>query len=747
MNGHTPKEREQINRLYDELVYGSPRIQEPENLKLVEKAFRLADEAHKNMRRRSGEPYIIHPLEVAKIVTNQIGLGTKSVVCALLHDVVEDTEYSLQDIEDMFGEKIANIIKGLTKLSGVFENAEIKKAQNYRRLLLSLSNDIRVILIKLADRLHNMQTLVHMPEKQKRIATETNFLYIPLADRLGLYNIKSQLEELTFKYLHPLVYKELEKKVHENSDNSIHRIAEFVKPINDKLYAEQINFDITARPKSIFSTWEKMQKKGVSFNEVYDLLAIRFVFEPKPKVSEKALCWIIYSIITSEYKAKPGRLRDWISTPKVNGYEALHTTVMGKDGDWIEVQIRSRRMDDIAERGLASHWKYKEPKSEETHIERWVKRIGDNLKDPYSDAQEFLDSVKLNLDFSEIYIFTPKGQIRSMPKNATALDFAFDIHSDIGYHSIVAKIDNKLQPLNYVLQSGDQVEILTSKNSKPKFEWLDFVVTTKAVIAIKNAFKDERKRDIQKGMEILNDELQKLKLSVNNTNIRKLLNHSKIKNKEELYFKIGRGNINLSNLDKIVQKKRRNKIIKYWRLQISRTTTKLVKSSKADNKSSKSKNVAKKTKKVLNENIEKSEYTTAKCCKPIPGDKIIGYVKADESILIHKSKCANVAAIQSRYKHLLIKVDWTTEKLDSFLEKISMRGIEKSGLVADIANTITEHLNVNIRSANIDSHDGIFNATFEVYVHNVNDLNILISHLIRINGIDSVRRVESTEAQ
>ncbi|MBT3209998.1 MAG: bifunctional (p)ppGpp synthetase/guanosine-3',5'-bis(diphosphate) 3'-pyrophosphohydrolase [Bacteroidetes bacterium] len=744
MNGHTPEERKHILNLYDELIKGSPRIQKPESLRLINKAFKIADEAHLNMRRRSGEPYIFHPLEVAKIVTVQIGLGTKSAVCALLHDVVEDTEYTFQDIEELFGEKISNIIKGLTKLTGVFRNQEIKKAENYKRLLLTMSNDIRVILIKLADRLHNMQTLEFMPEKQKRIASETNFLYIPLAHRLGLYNIKTQLEELTFKYLHPIVYSDLERRVLENSDNSIHRIKEFIKPINDKLHQEKIIFDITARPKSIFSTWEKMQKQGISFHEVYDLLAIRFVFEPKANVSEKALCWIIYSIIAGEYKPKPGRLRDWVSTPKVNGYEALHTTVMGNDGNWIEVQIRSHRMDDIAERGLASHWKYKEPKDEETHIERWIKRIGDFLNNPDSDAGEFLDNVKLNLDFSEIYIFTPQGQIRSMPKSATALDFAFDIHSDIGYHSIVSKINGKLQPLNYVLQSGDQVEILTSKNQNPKFEWLNFVVTTKAISAIKNAFKNERKEDITKGMEMLNGALQNLKLSVNNTNVRKLLNHSKIKNKEELYFKIGRGIVDLSNLDKIVQKKRRNKIIKYWQLQIIRSTAKIVKSTKTDDKTSKTKKTPKKPKLVV-ENINKSEYTSAKCCKPIPGDKIIGYTKADGSILIHKTKCPNVAAIQARYKELLIKVEWTTQKLDSFLEKISLVGIEKPGLVADLANSITEHLKINIRSVKIDSHDGIFKGFFEVYVHNVNDLNILISHLIRIDGVDSVHRVESAE--
>jgi len=560
-----------IREEYESLINNLYRCNKPGDRELIEKAFKVANEAHWNMRRKSGEPYIIHPIKVAKIVNQEIGLGAKSIATALLHDVVEDTEYNLDDVKRDFGDKIASLVDGLTKISNTYSTdiPPSLQAENFRKMLLTISDDLRVLLIKIADRLHNMRTLDSLPENKKiKVAGETIYLYAPLAARLGLYAIKTELEDLSFKFRHPKIYEEIQAKLRHNEKKYHALINKFSMPIIEKLNEAGYKFEITGRPKSIYSIWKKMQSKNIPFEEIYDILAVRIVFEPLPGISEKTQCWNIYSLITDIYLPKPDRLRDWLSRPKPNGYEALHVTVMGPEGKWVEVQIRSTRMDEIAERGYAAHWKYKGEDSQESEFDKWIKRIRVLLENPLEDPAEFLDDFKMNLFSSEIMVFTPKGFLISLPKGSTALDFAYEIHTEIGNKAIGAKINYKLMPLNTVLNSGDQVEIITSDKASPEKEWLNFVHTPKAKAAIKNALKAESKNRIQKGMTILEEKLNEIGLSPTSETLKKIMIHYDVTNKEELYSKIGLGIITLDNLKKIVRKNPAKNIIKYWDLKL-----------------------------------------------------------------------------------------------------------------------------------------------------------------------------------
>jgi guanosine-3',5'-bis(diphosphate) 3'-pyrophosphohydrolase len=557
-----------IQSEYETLVNNLVRCKKEGDRELIDKAFRIANEAHWNMRRKSGEPYIIHPISVAKIVNQEIGLGAKSIAVALLHDIVEDTDYTLEDIEREFDPKIASLIDGLTKISGTYnkESSSSMQAENFRKMLLTLSDDLRVILIKIADRLHNMRTLDSMPEHKKmKVAGETIFLYAPLANRLGLYAIKSELEDLSFKFRQPQIYEEIAAKLKHSERKYISIINKFSLPIIERLTQAGLKFDISGRPKSIFSIWKKMQAKNVPFEEIYDVLAVRIVFEPQDNIPEKTQCWNIYSMITDAYLPKPDRLRDWVSRPKPNGYEALHVTVMGPEGKWVEIQIRSKRMDEIAERGYAAHWKYKGDEAQESELDKWIKKI---LENPLEDPIEFLDEFKMNLFSSEIMVFTPKGTLVSLPKGASALDFAYEIHTEVGNKAIGAKINYKLNPINAILMSGDQVEIITSDIAKPEREWLSFVRTSKAKVAIKNALKSDSKDNLQQGIEILDGKLKEIGLTANPEVIKSLVKHYDTSTRDDLYYGIGIGKINIDDLKKILKKTPAPNVIKYWELKL-----------------------------------------------------------------------------------------------------------------------------------------------------------------------------------
>jgi guanosine-3',5'-bis(diphosphate) 3'-pyrophosphohydrolase len=732
-----------IQTEYDILINNLLRCNKPGDRELIDKAFKVANEAHWNMRRKSGEPYIIHPISVAKIVNQEIGLGAKSIAVALLHDVVEDTEYTLEDVERDFGPKIASLIDGLTKISGTYnkENSSSLQAENFRKMLLTLSDDLRVILIKIADRLHNMRTLDSMPEHKKmKIAGETIFLYAPLANRLGLYAIKSEMEDLSFKFRQPQIYEEIAAKLKHSEKKYFALINKFSLPIIEKLEESGLKFDISGRPKSIFSIWNKMQAKSVPFEEIYDVLAVRIVFEPVEGVPEKTQCWNIYSIITDSYLPKPDRLRDWVSRPKPNGYEALHVTVMGPEGKWVEVQIRSKRMDEIAERGYAAHWKYKGDESPESELDKWIKKIRVMLENPHEDPIEFLDEFKMNLFSSEIMVFTPKGFLVSLPKGASALDFAYEIHTKVGDKAIGAKINYKLNPINAILMSGDQVEIITSDIAKPEREWLSFVRTSKAKDAIKNALKNESKESIQKGMEILDTKLKENGLTYNNDIIKKLIHEYEAQNKEEFFAGLGLGRINLDNIKKVLKSTPSKNVIKYWEL-------KLIGSKKdkkeADPGAGKGK-IDKSVPFLLRENVDNAEqsYEIAKCCNPIPGDEVTGYNSPEGSIVIHKPKCPVAIRIMSNEGNRIIAVKWAIHKLVSFLARISMTGIDRIGLVNDITQIISSELKVNMTQINISVKNGIFEGTIDLYVHHTKDLNNLILKISNINGIENVKRVE-----
>jgi len=730
-----------IQSEYDSLVNNLIKCNKPEDRALIDKAFRIANNAHMNFRRKSGEPYIIHPISVAKIVNQEIGLGARSIATALLHDIVEDTDYTIEDVERDFGPKIASLIDGLTKISDTYDKSSSAsmQAENFRKMLLTISDDLRVILIKIADRLHNMRTLDSMPEnKRMKIAGETIFLYAPLANRIGLYAIKSELEDLSFKFRHPVLFEEIASKLKHSEKKYYALINKFSLPIIQKLTEAGLNFEINGRPKSIFSIWKKMQSKNVPFEEIYDILAVRIVFDPVPGVPEKTTCWNIYSVITDTYMPKPDRLRDWISRPKPNGYEALHVTVMGPEGKWIEVQIRSRRMDEVAERGYASHIKYKGDNSPETELDKWIKQVRIMLENPLEDPIEFLDEFKLNLFSSEIMVFTPKGALVSLPKGASVLDFAYEIHTEIGNKAIGAKINHKLNPINATLMSGDQVEIITSDIAKPERDWLSFVCTSKAKEAIKNQLRTESINRIRTGMAILEEKLAELGVTPNSEIIKKLMLTYDVLNKDELYSGIELGIINLDDLKKIIRKNSSMNMIKYWELKL------LGSRKEKKDEYEEYDEIDGSVPFLLRENVENTgqSYEIAKCCNPIPGDEVTGYRSPEGNIIIHKPKCPVAIRLMSNEGNRIIAVKWTIHKLVSFIARISITGVDRIGLINDLTNIISSELKVNMTSINFNVKDGIVEGTIDLYVHHTQDINNLILKISNIKGVETVKRVE-----
>ena len=713
-----------------------------QRLARIEKAFRFANAAHEGIKRKSGEPYIIHPIAVSRIVAKDLGLGATSICAAILHDVVEDTEYSINDIENMFGEKVARIVDGLTKLSGDFDS---RQALTLKKMLMTLSDDIRVILIKIADRLHNMQTLDSMPPHKKiKIAGETLYLYVPLAHRLGLYAIKSELEELSFKYKHPEEYNKILLMLHNQEEKRNYLVNEFIRPIKEKLKEEKIESTVTNRLKSSYSIWQKMQKKGVTFNEIYDILAVRIVIKAKPGISEKRQCFDVLSLVTDIYKPRPDRIRDWITMPKANGYESLHVTVMGPQGKWVEVQIRTERMDEIAEHGFAAHYRYKDISTFENELDTWIERIREHLSSPDSDAFEFLDDFKLNLYASEINLFTPKGDMVSLPQGSTVIDFAYEIHTDLGNKCIGAKINFKLVPISHILENGDQIEILTSEKQIPKLEWLKFATTTKARAKIKDAFKLEKKKHIDKGKEMVEEALKGVKAPVTANNLKKIIAHFNLNNKDQLYSEVGMGFLELGNVDEILGKKSPNKLVKYWNITFSRK--KKDEAEKTEPKvepQTKHHKIDKRKPFLLKEAQDNVTYSIAKCCNPIPGDKVIGYISADDHVIIHKTGCKEVEKFLSSHGNRIIAAEWTKFKKQSYLTRLRLEGFDRLGIVNEVTNVISKQLSINMRSVQFDTHDGIFEGDLFLYIHNADDLHHLIARLEKIKGIDRVSRDEN----
>jgi guanosine-3',5'-bis(diphosphate) 3'-pyrophosphohydrolase len=725
-------ERKEILKRYRHLLRALGNKANAGDKKQIRRAFEMALEAHKNMRRKSGEPYIFHPLAVSMIVVQEIGLGPTSVICALLHDVVEDTEITLEEIRLEFGNKVARIIDGLTKISGITDLNTSEQAENFRKLLLTLTDDVRVILIKIADRLHNMRTLDSMPrQKQLKIASETASIYAPLAHRLGLYAIKSELEDLVMKYTETDLYKTIARKLAETKRERTRYINEFIKPIKEKLESAGLKFNIYGRPKSISSIANKMKTKGVEFEQVYDLFAIRIVLDSRPE-NEKADCWKVYSIVTDVYKPNPSRLRDWISTPKANGYEALHTTVMGPKGRWVEVQIRTERMDEIAEKGYAAHWKYKENTSENA-ADVWLAKIRETLKNPDSNALDFLDDFKLNLFSDEIYVFTPKGDLKMLPKGATALDFAFEIHTGVGSTCIGAKVNHKLVPLSHVLNSGDQVEIITSKKQKPNEDWLNFVITSKAKSKIKDALKEEKRKVAEQGKEWLEKQLRQIKIEPNPQLINDLAQHFKFPSQLDFLYAIATRKFDLKQLasmkingnkfsfenEEIEPKKHKESVEETVKKTLQKNAELL----------------------IFGDSGEKIDYKFANCCNPIPGDDVFGFITVNEGIKIHKTNCPNAIQLMSKYGYRIIKTRWTKEHEIAFLTEINVSGIDDTGVLQKITNIISGDLKLNMRSLSIESKDGIFEGTIGVYVHDTEQLDLLIERLKKLDGILTVTRV------
>jgi len=745
-------EREEILRRYRNLLKDlKPNTNKADKI-LIRKAFNLALEAHKDMRRKTGEPYIFHPIEVAHISVKEIGLGTTSVLCALLHDVVEDTDFTLADIKAMFGEKVARIIDGLTKISTIFDyqSASIQ-AENFRKILLTLSDDVRVILIKLADRLHNMRTLDSMlHEKQLKIAYETLYLYAPLAHRLGLYAIKTDLEDLSLKYTEPEIFENISNRLKESENERLRFINKFILPIKKALNDAAIKYSILGRTKSIYSIWEKMKKKEIPFEEVFDLFAIRIKLDV-PLEIEKSECWKVYSIVTDFYKPNPDRLRDWISIPKANGYESLHTTVMSNDGRWVEVQIRSVRMDEIAERGFAAHWKYKDTGAtinNESGLDDWLKKIRELLKSPESNALDFIEDFKLNLFSDEIFVFTPKGELKSLPKGSTALDFAYSIHSQIGNHCIGAKVNHRLVPLSHPLKSGDQIEIITSAKQKPKDDWMHYVITARAKSRIKLMLKEEKKKISEDGKEMLERKLKQLKIDFNSANISKIMRYFRMQSAVDLYVAVADGAIGLKELKLYVQDSEKSKWLKYIPNPFAKTKTKETDTELTDKPLTQTiiSNLKHKPDTLLiGENQDELSYTLSPCCNPIPGDDIFGFITISEGIKIHRSNCPNAMNLMSKFAYRVVKAKWTHKESIEFLSGIKILGIDKVGLVHNITKIISNESNVNMRSISFDSHDGTFEGIVMLYVYDTKHLLDLITLIKKVKGVEKVQRIDQVD--
>ena len=720
-------EKKEISKRYRHLLRACKSDLDKKDKKIIRLAFDTALEAHKEMRRKSGEPYIYHPIAVAQIVAEEIGLRSAiPVVCALLHDTVEDTYLTLDDIRDLFGPVAEQIIDGLTKIAGVFDHSSSLQAENFRKMLLTLSVDVRVILIKLADRLHNMRTLGSMArDKQLKIASETAYLYAPLAHRLGLYNVKTELDDLALKYTEPDIYITIAEKLRDTKKERDKFISEFIHPIKDELNKQGFKFEIKGRPKSIHSIWEKMKKQGVTFEEIYDLFAIRIIID-SPQSQEKADCWKVYSIVTDSYRPNPDRLRDWISTPKSNGYEALHTTVMSDQGKWVEVQIRSQRMNENAEKGFAAHWKYKES-SQESALDEWLTRIREMLENPDSNALDFVDDFKLNLFADEIFVFTPKGDLKTLPVKSTALDFAYEIHTDIGSRCIGAKVNHKLAPISHTLNSGDQVEILTSDKQRPKEDWLSFVITAKAKGRIKSALKDEKRILGEQGKEIFDRKIKHLKIPVAEINMNDILLYYKLPNVLELYYRIAMDAIDLKQLREAVN-------YKDQRVRSQRTAEptleELVKQARGSTDML-----------VIGENLNKIDYKLSPCCNPIPGDDVFGFITINDGIKIHRVNCPNAMQLMSNFAYRIVKAKWTGQEQLSVLAGIKITGMDDVGVVNNITKVISSELKVNMRSISIESNEGLFEGTIMLFVHDTEHLTKLMKKLSALSGILNVTRI------
>ena len=734
--GYSEEDEKIIDEKWEALLRSCDKIcKNEEDRNLIKRAFFLAKEAHQGVRRRSGEPYLLHPIAVAEIVVEEIGLGVKSVVASLLHDVVEDTEYTVEDMERIFGPKIASMVDGLTKMSGVFNADTSEQAEYFRKVLLTLSDDVRVILIKIADRLHNMRTLGYMPvDKQIKITGETFHLFAPLAHRLGLFAIKSELEDLCLKYRFPKDYEEISRKVEETEVERQKYIERFNAPIIEALNRNNIKYEIAGRVKSIYSIWSKMQRKQIPFEEVYDLFAIRIVFHAEEFPSEKTQCWQIYSSITDIYAPKPGRLRDWISMPKANGYEALHVTVMGPDGIWVEVQIRSERMNEIAEKGFAAHWKYKKATiaHDEDEFDKWLKKVRDALNGPNENAVEFLDNFKLSLYTSEITVFTPKGEQRTMPFGATALDFAYDIHSKIGNKAIGAKINHKIEPITKQINNGDQIEIITADNAKPKPEWINIVTTTKAKQSITSFLKREQQNNIERGIKIFEEQISKYNIKSSGRVLRKVIPAYDCSNKDEFYSKLGAGIINLDDLEKVLKTNSKSKILKFWTLFIKNE----------DNDDDE----ASQDKELVDNNATRpaEQFVRADCCNPIPGDQVVGFRDpATNKIIVHKANCEELNRLASQFGKNIIKeeIHWSQHKSMSYLSTVELRGIDRMGILLDLTKVISGDFSINIRAVSIQSHDGIFEGTLSIYVKDTESLNAIMEKIRKVKGIETVKRI------
>ncbi|WP_417854826.1 RelA/SpoT family protein [Xanthomarina gelatinilytica] len=730
------QENAAITQAYKELLRVSYRTLSDDDKKLIRKAFDVAVDAHKDQRRKSGEAYIFHPIAVAKIVAQEIGMDATSIAAALLHDVVEDNDdYTIADIEQLFGKTVAKIVDGLTKISSLDTEMDVSlQAENFRRMLLTLNDDVRVIIIKIADRLHNMQTMESMrSDKQVKIASETLYIYAPLAHRIGLYNIKTELEDLGLKYTEPEVYKDILTKIKESKEEQDAYINEFTNVIKTSLDKEQLEYDIKGRPKSIFSIRRKMQNQGVSFDEVYDKFAVRIIYKSDPE-NEKFLAWKIYSIVTDHFRPNPTRLRDWISSPKSTGYEALHITVVGPKGRWVEVQIRSERMNEIAEKGFAAHYKYKEGNEKDDSLDSWIAKLQEALENHETNAVDFVEQFKLNLYSKEIFVFTPKGELKSLPKGASPLDFAFSIHTEVGMKTRGAKVNGKLVPLSHELKSGDRVDILTSETAKPNSNWLDYATTAKARSKIKSALKEDKKIIAEDGKEILRRKLKQLKIVLNEKSVNELVNYFKLKTSLDLFYRVGIGTIDNTMLKEFASS-RSNAFMSYIKNKISRKPTLTKEELDKDEITSKYDLL------VFGKEEEKLDYKFANCCNPIPGDPVFGFLTINDGLKVHKKNCPNAVSLQSNYAYRIMTAKWIDSSQQEFAAQIILSGIDNLGLVNEITKIISSNMHVNMKSLSFQSDDGIFSGKINVIVKNNTLLKKLMENLKKINGIDKVSRV------
>ncbi|MEP5341638.1 MAG: RelA/SpoT family protein [Algibacter sp.] len=736
------KENAAITKAYKELLRVSYRTLSNDDKKLIRKAFEVAVDGHKDQRRKSGEAYIFHPIAVAKIVAEEIGLDATSIAAALLHDVVEDCEeYTITDIEQLFGETVAKIVDGLTKISSLSKEQDMDvslQAENFRKMLLTLNDDVRVIIIKIADRLHNMQTMDSMrADKQVKIASETLYIYAPLAHRIGLYNIKTDLEDLGLKYTEPEVYNDILSKTQDSKEEQDLYIKAFSDVIKNSLDKELMGYTIKGRPKSIFSIRKKMMKQGVSFDEVYDKFAIRIIYkceDDEDDVNEKFLAWKIYSIVTDHFRPNPIRLRDWISSPKSTGYEALHITVMGPKGRWVEVQIRSERMNEIAEKGYAAHYKYKQGAEKEDSLETWINRLQEALENPDINAVDFVEQFKLNLYSQEIFVFTPKGELKSLPKGATSLDFAFSIHTEVGMKTRGAKVNGKLVPLSHELQSGDQVDVLMSSNIKPNANWLNYATTARARGKIKSALKEDRKLIGEEGKEILRRKLKQLKITLNESSVNQLVTYFKLKTSLDLFYRVGIGTIDNTMLKDYAASKS-NALMSFIKNKISR------KAPIPKEELEKAEVTANYDSLVFGKEEDKLDYKLSNCCNPIPGDDVFGFLTVSEGIKVHKKNCPNALSLNSNYAYRILKATWVDSSQQEFLSEIRISGIDQIGLVNEITQIISSNMSVNMKSLSFETDDGLFSGKIKVVVKNKSLLKRLLEKLKKINGIDKVTRV------